>query len=161
MSVFQVELNNYPHFYLTEDGRPCSTGQHCLGFPRVLYDALIRFGYDGDALVYYCRLSMAHGLERCEVSVTIPFYPSKPWLRPIISSKPDTSIEMMVHNYLTSLCVDYLTATAALPITPLPIQNQKNPIWQHCLEAVPNLKGPHFHTGMTSLARYAQYLFNL
>jgi hypothetical protein len=24
-----------------------------------------------------------------------------------------------------------------------------------------NLKGPHFHTGMTSLARYAQYLFNL
>jgi hypothetical protein len=24
-----------------------------------------------------------------------------------------------------------------------------------------NLKGPHFHTGMTSLARYVQYLFNL
>jgi predicted RNase H-like nuclease (RuvC/YqgF family) len=26
---------------------------------------------------------------------------------------------------------------------------------------VSNLKGPHFHTGMTSLVRYAQYLFNL
>jgi hypothetical protein len=26
---------------------------------------------------------------------------------------------------------------------------------------VSDLKGPHFHTGMTSLARYAQYLFNL
>jgi hypothetical protein len=24
-----------------------------------------------------------------------------------------------------------------------------------------NLKGPHFHVEMTSLARYAQYLFNL
>jgi hypothetical protein len=24
-----------------------------------------------------------------------------------------------------------------------------------------NLEGPHFHAGMTSLARYAQYLFNL
>jgi hypothetical protein len=24
-----------------------------------------------------------------------------------------------------------------------------------------DLEGPHFHTGMTSLARYAQYLFNL
>jgi hypothetical protein len=29
------------------------------------------------------------------------------------------------------------------------------------LEAVSNLKGPHFHTGKTSLARYVQYLFNL
>jgi hypothetical protein len=26
---------------------------------------------------------------------------------------------------------------------------------------VSNLKGPHFHAEMTSLARYAQYLFNL
>jgi hypothetical protein len=26
---------------------------------------------------------------------------------------------------------------------------------------VSDLKGPHFHTGMTSLARYVQYLFNL
>jgi hypothetical protein len=24
-----------------------------------------------------------------------------------------------------------------------------------------DLEGPHFHTGMTSLARYTQYLFNL
>jgi hypothetical protein len=26
MSVFQMKLNNYPHFDLTEDGRLCSTG---------------------------------------------------------------------------------------------------------------------------------------
>jgi hypothetical protein len=54
MSAFQMELNDYPHFYLTQDGRLCSTGQHYPGFPRVLYDALIRLGYDGDALVYRC-----------------------------------------------------------------------------------------------------------
>jgi hypothetical protein len=42
MSVFQMELNDYPHFFLTEDGRLCSTGQHCPWFLRVLYDALLR-----------------------------------------------------------------------------------------------------------------------
>jgi hypothetical protein len=26
MSIFQMELNNYPQFYLTKDGRLCSTG---------------------------------------------------------------------------------------------------------------------------------------
>jgi hypothetical protein len=62
MSVFQMELNNYPHFDLAEDKALCSMGQHCPGFPRVLYDALIHLGYDGDALVYCCRLSMSHGM---------------------------------------------------------------------------------------------------
>jgi hypothetical protein len=52
MSVFQMELNDYPHFYLIEDKRLCSMGQHCMGFSRVLYDPLIRLGYDRDALVY-------------------------------------------------------------------------------------------------------------
>jgi hypothetical protein len=56
---------------------------------------------------------------------------------------------------LTSLCEDRLTTTAALPITLLPIQNQENPVWQQRLEAMSNLKGPHFHAGMTSLAKYA------
>jgi hypothetical protein len=54
MSVFQMELNDYPHFDLTEDERLCSMGQHCPGFLRVLYGALICLGYDGDALVYRC-----------------------------------------------------------------------------------------------------------
>jgi hypothetical protein len=49
MSPFEMELNDYPHFYLTEDGRLCSMVQYCRGFPRVLYDALIRLGYDRDA----------------------------------------------------------------------------------------------------------------
>jgi hypothetical protein len=54
MSVFQMELNDYPHFDLAEDGTLCSMGQHCPGFLRVVYDVLIRLGYDGDAPVYRC-----------------------------------------------------------------------------------------------------------
>jgi hypothetical protein len=136
-------------------------GQHCPGFPRVLYDAFIRLGYDGDASVYHCRLSTAHSMDLCEVSVMIPLDPMEPWSGSVIGSEPDTGVELMAHIALTSLCEDHLTATAALPIALLPIQDQENPVWQQRLEAVSNLKGPHFHARMTSLARYAQYLFNL
>jgi hypothetical protein len=156
-----MELNNYPHFYLTEDGKLCSTGQHCPGFSRVLYDALMRLGYDQDAPVYRCQLSMAHGLDRCEVSMMIPFNPTEPWSRSIIGSEPDTGVERMAHIALTSLCEDRLTATAALPITLLPTRNQDNPVWQQSLEVVSDLKSPHFHAEMTLLARYMQYMFNL
>jgi hypothetical protein len=156
-----MELNDYPHFYLTEDGRLCSTGQHCPMFPRVLYDTLTCLGYDGDAPIYRCRLPMAHGLDRCEVSVMIPFDPTEPWSGSVIGSEPDTSVEMMAHIALTSLCGEHLTATATLPIVLLLIRNQENLVWQQCIEAVSDLKGPHFHAGMTSLASYAQYLFNL
>jgi hypothetical protein len=79
----------------------------------------------------------------------------------VISSEPDTGVEMMVHIALSSLCEDRLAATATLPIVLLLIQNQENPIWQQHLEAVSDLEGPHFHTGMILLARYTQYLFNL
>jgi hypothetical protein len=161
MSAFQMELNDYPHFDLAEDGRLCSTGQHCPGFPRVLYDTLVRLGYDGDAPVYRCRLSTAHGMDQCEVSVMIPFSPMEPWSGSVIGSEPGTDVELMAHIALTSLCEDHLVATAALPIALLLIQNQENPVWQQHLEAMSNLKGPHLHAEMTSLARYAQYLFNL
>jgi hypothetical protein len=63
MSALQMEQNDYPHFDLVEDGTPCSTGQHCSGFPRVLYDTLVHLGYDGDAPVYRCRLSTAHDMD--------------------------------------------------------------------------------------------------
>jgi hypothetical protein len=156
-----MELNDYPHFDLAENGRLCSTRHHCPGFPRVLYGTLIRLGYDEDAPVYHCRLSTAHGVDQCEVSVMIPFDPTEPWSGFVIGSEPNTGIELMAHVALTSLCEDHLAATAALPIVLLLIQDQENPVWQQRLEAVSNLKGPHFHAGMTSLARYAQYLFNL
>jgi hypothetical protein len=125
-----MELNDYPHFYLTDDGRLCSMGQHCPGLPRVLYDALIRLGYDGDAPVYRCRLSRVHNLDMCEVSVMIPIDPTKPWSGSIIDSEPDISIEMMAHIALTSPCEDRLTTTTALAIALLLIRDQENPVWQ-------------------------------
>jgi hypothetical protein len=105
---------------------------------------------------------MAHSLDRCKVSVMIPFDPTESWSGSIIDSESDTGVEMMTHIALTSPCEDRLAATATLSIAFLLIQNQENPypIWQQCLEAVSYLEGPHFHIGMTSLARYAQYLFN-
>jgi hypothetical protein len=72
---------------------------------------------------------MAHGLDRCKVSVTLPFDPMERWSGSIIGSEPDTGVEMIAHIALTSLCKDHLAATAALPIALLPIQNQENPIW--------------------------------
>jgi hypothetical protein len=96
-----------------------------------------------------------------EVSMMIPFDPTEPWSGSIISIEPVTGVELMAHIALTSLCEDHLATTAALPIALLPIQDQENPVWQQHLEAVSNLKGPHFHAGMTSLARYVHYLFNL
>jgi hypothetical protein len=104
---------------------------------------------------------MAHGLDRCEVNVMIPFDPTEPWSGSVIGSEPDIGIEIMAHIALTSLCKDRLAAAAALPIALLLIQNQENLIWQQCLEVMADLKGPHFHVRMTLLARYAQYMFNL
>jgi hypothetical protein len=104
---------------------------------------------------------MAHGLDKCEVSMMIPFNPMEPWSGSIIDNEPDTSVERMAHIALTSLWEGRLTTIATLPITLLPIWNQENHIWQQRLEAVSDLKSPHFHAGMTSLATYAPYMFNL
>jgi hypothetical protein len=104
---------------------------------------------------------MAHGMDQCEVSVMIPFEPTETWSGSVIGSEPDTGVELMPHIALTSLCEDHLTATVALPIMLLLIWNQENPVWQQRLEAMSNLKGPHFHAGITLLARYVKDMFNL
>jgi hypothetical protein len=72
---------------------------------------------------------MAHGLDRCEVSVMILFDRTEWWLGSIISSEPDTGVEMMAHIALTSLCEDHLATIVALRIVLLLIQNQENPVW--------------------------------
>jgi hypothetical protein len=136
-------------------------GQHCSEFPRVLYDAHLRLSYDGEVPIYRCRLSMVDGLDICETSMMIPLNPADPWTRTIIGSEPDTIVEQTADIALTSLCESRLTATVVMPVTLFPIQNQENPVWKQCLEAVFDLEGPHFNTGMAVLAKYAQYLFNL
>jgi hypothetical protein len=101
-----------------------------LGFLRVLYDTQIHLGYDGDAPVYRCRLSTAHGIDQFEVSMTIPFDPTEPWSGSVIGSRPDTGVVLMAHIALTFLCEDHLATTAALPIALLLIRDQENPVWQ-------------------------------
>jgi hypothetical protein len=108
-------------------------------------------------------LPTIHGprIGQCKVSMMIPLNPTEPWSGSVVGSKPNTDVEMMAHITLTSLCEDCLTGTAVLPSALLPIQNQENPVWQQRLEVVSDLEGPHLHTWMISLARYAPYLFNL
>jgi hypothetical protein len=149
-----MSLDDYPHFFLTEDGRVYSMGQHCSGFPQVLYDALLRLGYDGEVPIYRCRLSMTDDLDICETSVTIPPNQEDTWTETIIDSEPNCTIKQMAHITLTSLCESRLTATAVMPITFFLIQNQENPVWKQCLEAVSDLEGPHFSTGMAAMAKY-------
>jgi hypothetical protein len=56
-----MNMDNYPHVTIAEDGSLCSTCQHRPGFPRILYDALRQLGYNGDTPVYHGRMSMVHG----------------------------------------------------------------------------------------------------
>jgi hypothetical protein len=67
-------------------------------------------------------------MDQCEVSTMIHFDPTELWLRSVIGSEA-TGVELMAHMTLTSLCEDRLTATVALPIALLPIQDQENPVW--------------------------------
>jgi hypothetical protein len=53
-SFSQMNMDNYLHCSLGEDGSLHSMGQHHLGFLRVLWDALIHFGYDGSIPLYHC-----------------------------------------------------------------------------------------------------------
>jgi hypothetical protein len=158
---FQINMDNYLHFSLTKDGRLVSMGQHRLGFPRVLYDVLIHLGYNGDVPLYCCSLSKAHGLDVCEVSLTVPFNPTEPWMGTIIDSELDSTSEQTALIALTSLCESRLATITKMNIALIPIHNQEDPVWQQCLKAVSDLECPHFSVGMAEMAKYMQYLFNM
>jgi hypothetical protein len=67
----------------------------------VLYDALLRLGYDAEVPIYCCRLSMANGLDIYETSVMIPLNQEDPWTGTIIGSDPNTTVEQTAHIALT------------------------------------------------------------
>jgi hypothetical protein len=156
-----MNMDNYPHVTIAEDGSLCSMGQHLPGFPRVLYDALRQLSYNGDAPVYRGRMSMAYGQDKCEDNVVIPLNPMEPWMATVIRVELDETIEQTAQVALTSLCETRLTDTAAMPIALFPIHNQEDPVWKQRLKAMSNPKGPHFHVGMAALAGYTQHMFNL
>jgi cell division protein FtsB len=104
---------------------------------------------------------MTNGLDICETSMMIPFDQEDLWMGTIVSSKPDTTVEQTAHVALTSLCESHLATTAVMPIALFPIRNQENTMWKQHLEVMSNLEGPHFSTGMATMVKYVQYLFNL
>jgi hypothetical protein len=121
-----MNMDNYPHITIAEDGSLCSTGQHRPGFPRVLYDALRQLGYNGDAPVYRGRMTMAHGQTKCEVNVVIPLSPTEPLMATITAVELDETVEQAAQVALTSLCKSRLTDTAARPIALFSICNQED-----------------------------------
>jgi hypothetical protein len=154
-------MDDYPHVTIAEDGSLCSTGQHRPWFPRVLYDTLLQLGYNGDVPIYRGRMSMAHGQDRCEVSVAISLNPTEPWMATIIEVELNETVKQMAQVTLTSLCESRLTDTATMLVVLFPIHNQDDPMWKQHLEAVSNPEGPHFHVSMVALAEYAQHMYNL
>jgi hypothetical protein len=74
-----MNMYDYPHCTLGEDGWVQTMGRHCPGLPRVLLCMLMRLGYDGPNPIYRCRPFQAHDLTCCEVWVEIPIDPAATW----------------------------------------------------------------------------------
>jgi hypothetical protein len=161
MVVFLDEHGQLPHITIVEDGSLCSTGQHRRGFPRMLYDALLHLGHNGDVPVYRGHMSTAHGQHRCEVSMMLPLSPTEEWGMTVIGVELHETIEQAAHVTLTALCGSRLNDTAAMSIALFPIHEQEEPMWRQRLWDVTDPEGPHFHVGMPAMTEYVQYMFNL
>jgi hypothetical protein len=150
-----MNIDNYPHVTIAEDGSLCSTSQHRPEFPRMLYDALLHLGHNEDVPVYRGRMSKAHDQHRCEVSVTLPLSPTEPWGTTVIGVELDETVEQAAHIALTALCESRLDNTATMSIALFLIREQEDPMWRQHPQDVTNPEGPHFHTGMAVMTMYA------
>jgi hypothetical protein len=124
-----MDMSMCPHVSIVEDGMLCSMGQHRLGFPRVLYDALLHLGYNRDIPIYRARVSMAQNMEQCKVSVMIPIQPEEPWSVTVMGVELDNTIDKTAHFALASLCGSCLANTAASLLTLFPFCYQRDPVW--------------------------------
>jgi hypothetical protein len=95
----------------------------------VLYDALLHLGYNGDVPVYRARMSVAHSMVRCEVSVTIPLNPMEPWMATIMGIELDDTIDQTVQVALSLLCGSRLADTAAMVIALFLVCYRGDPVW--------------------------------
>jgi hypothetical protein len=155
-----MNMDNYSHISITEDGSLYFTGQHRPGFLCMLYDALLHLGHNGDVSVYRGRMSTAHGQDRCEISVMLPLSPTEPWGMTVVDVELDEIVEQAAHVALTALCGSRLNDTVAMQITLFPIREQEGPMWRQ-RQHMTDPKDAHFHAGMVVLTEYAQYMFNL
>jgi hypothetical protein len=87
--------------------------------------------------------------------------PWRRWTGSIIGSKLDDAVEKMAQVGLTFLCESHLATTAKMAIVLFPICDREDLVWQQRLEALSNLKGPHFSAGWAPMGKYVSYLFNL
>jgi hypothetical protein len=94
----------------------------------VLYDALLHLGYNGDVPIYRGRMSMAHGPDKCEVSVMIPLNPVEPWMGTVIDVELDDTVKQTAQVSLTSLCGSRLADTVVMPIALFLIRNHGDPV---------------------------------
>jgi hypothetical protein len=156
--MFQMNMIKYLHVTIAEDGRLYSTSQHHPGFLRVLYDALLRLGYNGDLPVYHGRMSIAHGLDQCEVSMTIPLNPTEPWMATDIGVELDDTIEQTAQVALTSLCGSHLANIAMIQIALFLTRYLGDLKWRQRLDAMSDPEGPHFHAGMAYNGRVCAIL---
>jgi hypothetical protein len=127
----------------------------------MLYDTLLHLSHNGDVPIYRGRMSKAYDQDRCEVSVTLPLSSIELWGTTIVDIKLNETIEQEAHVALTALCESRLDDTAAMSIALFPISEHEEPMWRQRLQDVTEPEGPQFHTGMTMMTKYAQYMFNL
>jgi hypothetical protein len=147
-----MDMSKYPHITIAEDLSLCSIGQHRPGFPRVLYDVFLHLSYNRDIPIYCARISMAHSMDQCGVSVTIPIRPEEPWSVTVMGVELDDTVDKTTHFTLASLCGSCLADTAASPLMLFPFRYQGDPVWQQHFEAVSDHEGPHYHAGMAAMA---------
>ena len=99
-----MDLDDYPHCDLGDDGWLRTDGLHRPAFTQLLWDALVRFGYE-DAPTYRGRMYREYGLHRCEVHVDIPFNPAHPdwmaWSTWAIGSDMEDALKKVAHAALT------------------------------------------------------------
>jgi hypothetical protein len=98
---------------------------------------------------------MAHSMEQCEVSVTIPLNQTKLWMATVISIELDNTVEQTTQVTLTSLCGSHLADTTAMPIVLFLVCYQGDLVWQQRLEAISDPECPHFHAGLAAMVEYA------
>jgi hypothetical protein len=104
-------------------------------------------------------------MTHSSTSDTTEMYPmvnlTEPWMATVIGVELDDTIKETTQVTLTSLCGSRLADTITMSIVLFPVHYRGDPVWQQRLEAIFGPEVPHFHAGMTVMAKYAQSLFNL
>jgi hypothetical protein len=72
-------------------------------------------------------------MDQCEVSVTIPFNPTEPWMATINGIELNDTVDQTAQVTLASLCGSCLGDTSAMPMVLFPICYRGDPVWQQHL----------------------------